>query len=152
MKKLILLFITMMASMTAAYADVTVYFFHDHKLNVREMPFAIDGEQAFTLCGEVLGGILASAENPFYKQSMRKVIFKKPGRHVITVDLLWQGTTPYHGETILNLEDNETYYIVLDWVPKGIKLGEVPAKKGMGLVKKAEKGKFTINPDVIYDK
>lgn len=127
-------------------ADCTVYFIWDHVMGWDELPFNVNGEYAFSIKPD----LKSDKGIPMYTKAMRKVIFKNPGRYVVSFERTWFNK-PYHAETILNLEDNEVYYIVIDAKMSGLVFGEVPEKKGLKYVKQAGK-KYVLNEDFVYDK
>lgn len=132
-------------SFSKSFAQSTVYVIFDHKMGWAELPFSVNGTQAFSLNPEVASATIAGT---IYKKVLRKVTFNKPGRYVLSMENTWYGK-PYHFETILNLEDNETYYIELDFTIKGGTFKEIPTAKGVKYMQKAEKDKnITINPDI----
>lgn len=143
--------ITLLAALACsqAKAESVVYIYFDHKMGWAELPFAINGEQAFTLTPEPANVTPAMT---IYKKVMRKITFTHPSRFVLSMDNSWYGK-PYHMETILDLEDGETYFVELDFTMKGGTFKEVPAEKGMKYVQKALKDKgTTVNSDFVYEK
>lgn len=134
---------------TQAKAESTVYFFVDFRSLTQEIPIAINGEQAFSLTGKV------SMQGPptLYSMMMRKAVFKNAGSYVVSTDFALLNKK-YHGETNLNLEDNETYYVIINGnIKKNFYMQLVPEKEGMKLLKKAQTNKkYHINEPFTYDK
>lgn len=146
LQKLFVVVVLALAVNTSAKADCTVYFIWDHVMGWDELPFQVNGEYAFSITPE----LKSNSVFPLYHKAIRKVVFKNPGRYVVSFERSWF-EKPYHAETILNLEDNEVYYIVMDCKISGFIFGEVPEKKGLKYIKQAGK-KYTLNEDFIYDK
>lgn len=136
---------------TQAKAESTVYFFVDFRTFIEEYPIAIDGEEAFKLTGIDTQKGLPTL--PLYSMIMRKVTFKNSGSYVVSTDFTLSGK-PYHGETILNLEDDETYYVIINGnIKKNFYMEMVSEKEGLKLLKKAQTSKkYHINEPFTYDK
>lgn len=153
MKKIFLLgFISLFMLMAGqkAFAQCTVYIYFDHVMGWPVLPFKVNGEHAFDLKPDRWTKFGTNSGTPVYQKVLRKVIFNTPDHYVISFDGVWAGK-PYHVETMINLEDGETYYIEFDWKINGPTFKEVPAKQGLKFLKKAQKRKdITINPDFVY--
>ena len=83
---------------------------------------------------------------------MRTVIFKNPVSYGVGVDCSSERGT-YHAELNLNLEDGETYYVVVNAsMKKTFYIENLEEKAGLKLLKKAQKSKkYTINEDFVYE-
>lgn len=145
-QKMLVVAILVLSMISTAKADCTVYFIWDHVMGWAELPFKVNGEYAFS----ITPSLKSSSAFNLYNKAIRKVIFKKPGRYVVSFENEWF-EKPYYAETILNLENDEVYYIVMDATIKGFVFGEVPEKKGLKFLKQAGK-KYTLNEDFVYDK
>lgn len=147
-----LLLVFALSGLTHVKAESTVYFFVDFRLYSKEYMFKINGENAFTLKGEA-----SRLPGPptLYNMMMRKVVFKKADTYVVATDCPTptnKGT--YHAELNLNLEDGETYYVLVNTTMKRTFYMELLQEKdGVKLLKKAQKSKkYTINEPFTYDK
>ncbi len=152
-KKVAFVFVLMfMAAAQTAKAESTVYFFVDFRFWNSEYIFTLNGEKAFSLVPE--GKAVSSAPSApiMYNMVMRKVIFKNPDSYVVGVDCSSARGT-YHAELNLNLEDGETYYVVVNAsMKKTFYIENLEEKAGLKLLKKAQKSKkYTINEDFVYE-
>ena len=128
-----------------------VYFFWDHKMGWEQIPIEINGEYSFSIIPELSN---ETAGIKIYNKAVRKVTFPTEGRYVVSITNTWF-SKPYHAEIILNLEDGETYYVVLDCtITNPFFFKELNKKDGEKLFQKASKNskKYTFNPDYTYEK
>lgn len=146
MKKIVVFLFFAFAMSSTVKAESTVYFIWDHVMGWDELPFYVNGEYAFSIVPD----LKSSSPIPLYTKAIRKVVFKKTGRYVVSFEREWF-QKPYHAETILNLEDGETYFVVMDAKINGLSFGEVSQKQGDKFLKKAGK-KYVLNDDFFYDK
>lgn len=133
-----------------AKAESTVYFFIDFRFWNPEYVFYVNGEKGFTLNPEGKP-INKNSDVLMYNMCMRKVIFKNPDSYVISVDCDSERGT-YHAELNLNLEDDETYYVILNAnIKNSFYLENLSEKEGLKFLKKAQtSNKYTINEDIVY--
>lgn len=116
-----------------------------------EYTVKVNGEDAFKLIPE----IHKAYNNPpstIYKKVMRKVTFKNSNSYVVSLDSPLQNRV-YHAELNLNLEDGETYYVLVNAnLKKSFFIENLSEKDGQKLLKKALKDdKYTINEDFVYN-
>jgi hypothetical protein len=132
-------------------AQSTVYFFVDFRFWNSEYVFNVNGNEAFKLIPEGKP-ISKSVPTIMYNMVARKVTFSKAGSYVVAVDCPSAKGT-YHAETNLNLEDGETYYVVINSnMKKAVYMEVVSEKDGLKLLKKAQKSdKYTFNEDFTYN-
>lgn len=132
-------------------AQSTVYFFVDFKFWNSEYVFKVNGNEAFKLIPEGKP-ISKYVETVLYNMVARKVTFSKAGNYVVAVDCP-SAKGDYHAETNLNLEDGETYYVLINSNMKKTMYMEVVSEKdGLKLLKKAQKSdKYTFNEDFTYN-
>lgn len=131
-----------------AKAQATVYFFLNQPMPISEYPFEVNGSYAFSL--EPYARIEYSDGITIYSRVFRKVIFKETGKYTIATNFTWR-EAPYHIERILNLEDGETYYVLLKCNAKGYRFELITEKEGLKLLEKAKTNvKYVQNPDYIY--
>lgn len=150
-KRFFLLFVLLLSYISEMKADSTVYFFVDFRYYNKEYQFNVNGQPGFSLLPE---GKLLCKECTQYMYNMvaRKVIFKKADSYVISTDC----PTPsidYHVEMNLNIEDGETYYVILNAsLKKSMYLELLSEKDGLKLLKKAQtSSKYTFNEDYVYE-
>lgn len=132
-------------------AQSDVYIFWDCKTLWESISIEVNGtDGAITLNPEVRK--TAYGLN-FYKKAARKVTFPEAGRYNFSVTVE-TGVAIYHAEIVLNLEDDETHYVLLN-----SKLGnifyfaEMSEKKGKKFLEKARKDKnYSFNKDYTYVK
>lgn len=150
MKAVLALVMMFAAAVNEAKADSTVYFFVDFRFWNSEYVFTLNGKKAFSLTPE--GGTAGSTSAPLYNMVMRKVVFKHSDSYVVAVDCP-SGRGTYHAEMNLNLEDGETYYVVVNSsLKRTFYIESLDEKDGQKLLKKAQKSKkYTINEDFIYE-
>jgi len=131
-------------------AESTVYFFYDILMTNSEYVVTVNGKNAFTLTPEVHKEYKSIGQT-VYKKVMRKVIFKKSDSYVVALDSPLQNRV-YHAELNLNLEDGETYYVIINASMKhSFFIENLSEKDGEKLLKKAQKDKkYTINEDFVY--
>lgn len=151
-KKAALIFVLMfIAAAQNVKAESTVYFFIDFKFWNSEYPIMLNGKKAFTLVPE---GKIANkiAGTKIYNKVMRKVVFKNSDSYVVSVDCPSARGT-YHAEMNLNLEDGETYYVIVNAsLKRTFYIESLDEKDGAKLLKKALKDdKYTKNEDLVYD-
>lgn len=141
----------LVAAAQVAKAESTVYFFVDFRFWNSEYKFMVNGKEAFSLVPEGKP-VTASSGTMMYNMVMRKVIFKNPDSYVVSVDCPSARGT-YHAETNLNLEDGETYYVIVNAsMKRNFYMETVDEKDGQKLLKKAQNSKkYTINEDFIYN-
>lgn len=135
-----------------AKAQSTVYFFVDFRFWNSEYVFSVNGKPAFTLTGE--GKPLSKGSDVMmYNMMARKVTFKKSGSYVVSIDCPSARGT-YHAELNLNLEDGETYYVLINSnMKKNFYAENLDEKAGQKLLKKAQSSKkYTFNEDFVYEK
>lgn len=131
-----------------AKAESVVYFFFDCRFWIKEYPFTINGEQAFSLLPN--GKPVVEGGAVLYDMVMRKVIFKHSGSYVVSTGYMYKDVSR-DVSLNLNVEDNETYYVLINSsLKKPFYMELIDEKKGLNLLKKAKK-KYTINKDFIYD-
>lgn len=135
---------------TQAKAESTVYFFVDFRFWNPEMTFTLNGEEAFKLKGEEQ--YIGKAK--LYSMMMRKVVFTNPNSYVVATDAPAPDGKVYHAELNLNLEDGETYYVILNAsLKKTFYMELLPEKEGLKLLKKAQTNKkYHVNEPFTYDK
>lgn len=160
-KKTIILTVLMLAiGSQNLKAQSTVYFFVDFRsINTEdndEYVFTINGSDAFKLIpkGKLVDPIITK-ETGFtteYSMVARKVIFKNPGSYVIGSGYTLKKKN-FHAEVNLNLEDGETYYVIMNSnIKRNFYMELLDEKAGLKLLKKAQKSKkYTFNEDFIYD-
>lgn len=149
--KLMLTFVLMLTAAQNIKAESTVYFFIDFRFWNSEYVFTVNGNKAFKLTPEGKTAIPGS-DAMLYNMVMRKVVFKKADSYVVATDCpSKQGT--YHAELNLNLEDGETYYVLLNSSMKRTFYMELlDEKDGRKMLKKAQGNKkYTVNEDFIYN-
>lgn len=146
-----LLLVFALSGLTHVKAESTVYFFVDFRMFHKEYLFTVNGEKAFTLTGEVSQTI--NGEPFLYNMMMRKVVFKKADTYVVATNCCTKNGD-YHAELNLNLEDGETYYVVVNAnMKKNFYMELLQEKDGLKLMKKGENSKkYTINEPTTYDK
>lgn len=144
-KLMLALALMFIATTQKVKAESTVYFFIDFRFWNSEYVFKVNGNNAFSLTTEI--GTLN-----LYNMAMRKVIFKNSDSYVIAVDCPSPRGT-YHAEMNLNIEDGETYYVLVNSTMKRtFYIENLEEKDGLKLLKKAQKSKkYTINEDFVYD-
>lgn len=146
-----LLLVFALSGLTHVKAESTVYFFVDLRTFQKEYVFTVNGEKAFTLTGDVSQTI--NGKPAIYNMMMRKVVFKKADTYVVATNC---GTANgiYHAELNLNLEDGETYYVIVNGnMKKSFYMELLQEKDGLKLMKKAQNSKkYTINEPTTYDK
>lgn len=132
-------------------AQSTVYFFVDFRFWNGEYVFMANGNKAFSLIPEGKP-VNKDSETLFYNMVARKVTFTNSGSYVMAVDC----PSPrgiLHAELNLNLEDGETYYVLINsTLKRNFYMENLEEKDGLKLLKKAQKSnKYTINDDFIYN-
>ena len=135
----------------SAKAQSTVYFFVDFRFWNSEYDFKANGNDAFKLIPE--GKLINKASDVMmYNMVARKITFTNPGSYVITVDCP-TAKADLHAELNLNLEDGETYYVLVNSTMKrALYMENVDEKEGLKLLKKAQKSdKYTFNEDFTYN-
>lgn len=133
---------------SSAFAESYVYVIIDHNMPLSTLSFKVNGVNAFDVRPDVQKEVLGMK---IYKKALRKITFKNSQRCVVSYDTQWYGK-PWHLETILNLEDGETYYLKLGAKGADGTFEEISEKEGMKFVKKAEKSKdITTNEDFVYE-
>lgn len=151
-KKAALIFVLMfIAAAQNVKAESTVYFFVDFKFWNSEYQFTLNGKKAFTLVPE--GKVInKTAGTTMYNKVMRKVVFKNSDSYVVAVDCPSARGT-YHAEMNLNLEDGETYYVIINAsMKRTFYIESLDEKDGTKLLKKALKDdKYTKNEDLVYN-
>lgn len=137
-----------MASVESVKAVSTVYFFVDFRFWNNEYVFKVNGNPAFSLIAE--GKKIA--QTTLYNMVMRKVVFKNSDSYVISVDCPSARGT-YHAEMNLNLEDGETYYVMVNSnIKRTFYIENLDEKTGAKLLKKAQNSKkYTVNEVLVYD-
>lgn len=134
-----------------AKAQSTVYFFVDFRFWNSEYVFMVNGNNAFKLIPE--GKLVNKASDVvLYNMVARKVTFTNAGSYVIAVDCP-SARGNLHAELNLNLEDGETYYVLLNSsMKRNFYMENLEEKAGLKLLKKAQKSdKYTINEDFTYN-
>lgn len=131
-------------------AQSDVYIFWDCKMGWETVHIEVNGTQAIALNPELLKSFYALKT---YKKAARKVTFPEAGRYNLSVTEEWSGK-PYHAEMVLNLEDGETYYVLLNSKPGNpLYFTEMSEKDGQKFLEKARKDKnYTFNEDFTYVK
>lgn len=150
-KKFIFLFFIYCISVTKVSAISTVYFIWSFGRSVwKEIPFSINGYQAFSLIGKPLKKI---ADFQYYSKSIRKVMFTKEGKYIVSADQTWY-EKPYHTEVVLNLEDDDVYYIELQCnISNSFNLKILSNKEGeKKIMKMMNDDKVSVNPEIVYGK
>lgn len=150
--KKVCLLIVMMAAFNVQHvqASSTVYFFVDFRFWDAWYQFSVNGEDAFKLTADVSMSPGANGL-PLYKKMARKVVFENPGSYVIAARN--EGAMrSYHAEINLNLEDGETYYVMINAsLGKTFYIKVLDENKGTKLLKEAQTSKkYTYNEDFIY--
>lgn len=135
----------------SAKAQSTVYFFVDFRFWNSEYAFKANGNEAFKLVPEGKP-VSKYSDVIMYNMVARKVTFTNPGSYVIAVDC----PTPkgdLHAELNLNLEDGETYYVLVNSsMKRSFYMESLEEKEGLKILKKAQKSdKYTFNADFTYD-
>lgn len=132
-------------------AQSTVYFFVDFRFWNSEYDFKANGNDAFKLIPEGKP-INKVSDVIMYNMVARKITFTNPGSYVITVDCP-TAKADLHAELNLNLEDGETYYVLVNSTMKrALYMENVDEKEGLKLLKKAQKSdKYTFNEDFTYN-
>lgn len=136
-------------------AESYVYFFWDCRTLWSDIPVDVNGEYAFSLIPEGRLYGTKSYTTTIYNKTARKVIFPTEGRYVFSSTIETNAAGIFHSDIILNLEEGETYYVLLDHkITHSFYLQELNKKQGEKLLKKYQKksDKRTINPDFIYEK
>lgn len=133
----------------------TVWFFIDFSFYPSTYSFTVNGEAAFSLTPEVrkvwdntkYGGEVIN----IYKMCARKVIFENPGSYVVGTGYVFNGTD-FNTEVNLNVEDGQTYYVLINSnMKRSLYCEMVDEKQGLKLLKKAQDTKkYTINEDFVY--
>lgn len=151
-KLLVLSVIMCLAATNVARAASTVYFFVDFRFWNSEYQFNVNGKPAFKLTGEGKP-VAAGSSAVMYNMMARKVTFKKAGSYVVSTDCP-SGRGTLHAEINLNLEDGETYYVVINaTMKKSFYAKSLDEKAGLKLLKKAQSNKkYTFNEDFVYGK
>lgn len=120
-----------------AKAQSTIYFFVDFRFWNSEYNFTVNGKDAFKLIPE--GKPIVEGGTVLYNMVARKVIFNNTGSYVVATDC----PSPkgnLHGEINLNLEDNETYFVIINsTMKKSFYMEQLNEKAGLKLLKKAQK-------------
>lgn len=113
------------------------------------MTFTRNGEEAFKLKGEEQ--YIGKAK--LYSMMMRKVVFTNPNSYVVATDCVTPSVT-LRAELNLNLEDEETYYVVMNGtLKKPFYMEQLSEEEGLKLLKKAQTNKkYHINEPFTYDK
>lgn len=150
-KKAALIFVLILAAVQNVKAESTVYFFIDFKFWNSEYKFTLNGKEAFSLIpeGKAVSGMGGAT---MYNKVMRKVVFNNPDSYVVAVDCPSARGT-YHAEMNLNLEDGETYYVIINAsMKRTFYIESLDEKDGAKLLKKALKDdKYTKNKDFVYN-
>lgn len=146
-----LLLVFALSGLTHVKAESTVYFFVDLRTFQKEYVFTVNGEKAFTLTGDVSQTI--NGKPATYNMMMRKVVFKKADTYVVATNYS-SANGIYQAELNLNLEDGETYYVIVNGnMKKSFYMELLQEKDGLKLMKKAQNSKkYTINEPTTYDK
>lgn len=79
------------------------------------------------------------------------MIFENSGSYVVGTGYLYNGTE-FNTEVNLNVEDDQTYYVLINAnLKRSFYCEVVDEKKGLKLLKKAQDTKkYTINEDFVY--
>lgn len=135
-----------------AKAESAVYVFVDFVATPSEYVFTLNGEESFTLTPEVRK-VWKSIGRTTYKKVMRKVIFKNTGSYVLGLTCVLDNGRTYNAEINLNLEDDGTYYVLINsTLKRAFYIEALNEKDGENLIKKAKKDdKYTINEDFVYE-
>jgi hypothetical protein len=143
--------ILLFAGVCNVKAQSTVYFFVDFRFWNSEYDFKANGNEAFKLIPEGKP-VVKGSDVIMYNMVARKVTFTNPGSYVIAVDCP-SAKGNLHAELNLNLEDGETYYVLLNSsMKRALYMESVEEKEGLKLLKKAQKSnKYTINEDFTYN-
>lgn len=131
-------------------AQSTVYFFVDFRFWSSEYEFTVNGTKGFTLNPEGKP-VTKGSDTMMYNMCARKIVFEKSDSYVIAVDCATSGPT-YHAELNLNLEEGETYYVLINaTLKKPFYMELMSEADGQKLLAKAQKSKkYTINEDYTY--
>lgn len=160
-KKLLFLAVLMLAiGSQNLKAQSTVYFFVDFRsFNTEDnnkYVFTVNGSEAFKLVPEskpvdpiITKGTGFTTE---YSMVARKVIFKNSGSYVIGSGYTLKEKN-FHAEVNLNLEDDETYYVIMNGnIKRNFYMELLDEKTGLKFLKKAQTNKkYTFNEDFVYD-
>ena len=151
-KKIIVLAILLITTVSNTLkAQSTVYFFVDFRWLLSEYIFIANGNEAFRMIPEGKP-IVKGYDTMMYNMVARKVIFKNPGSYVVSCGYINDGVD-YDAKVNLNLEDGETYYVILNRnVKRFFYMELLEEKAGLKLLKKAQTSKkYTFNDDFVYD-
>lgn len=130
-----------------AKAESIVYFFFDFRFTNKEYTFNVNGEKGFTLSTNI-----AKYES-IWNMMARKIIFRESGSYVVDVDCPHDMRhCVYHASINLNLEDGETYYVLINnTLTKTFYMELLNDSKGKKMLNKARTSKkYTFNEDYIY--
>jgi len=132
-------------------AQSTVYFFVDFRFWNSEYVFKANGNEAFKLIPEG-NPVVKGSDAVLYNMVARKVTFTNSGSYVISVNCP-TAKGDMQAELNLNLEDGETYYVLLNSTMKrALYMESIEEKEGLKLLKKAQKSKkYTFNEDFTYN-
>lgn len=151
-KFLLVALMTIVVGAQSAKAQSTVYFFIDFRFWNSEYVFKVNGEEGFSLTPEKKGRYF---EDFGYLHNMcaRKIIFQHPDSYIVSVDSPKPNGVTQHADVNLNLEDGETYYVLVNSTMKrNFYMELIPEKEGLKYLKKAQTSdKYTFNEDFIYE-
>ena len=132
-------------------AQSDVYIFWDCKAQLGPIPIEVNGAQAIILNPELSKSVYGYN---VYKKAARKVTFPEAGRYNLSSTVEMPGIAIFHAEMVLNLEDGETYYVLLNSKTGNLfYFTEMSEKDGQKFLEKARKDKnYTFNEDFTYIK
>lgn len=153
-KILLTTIMTIVVGTQSAKAQSAVYFFVDFRFWNSEYVFKVNGEDGFVLKPEKSSNRYFEDFGYMYNMCARKVIFQHPDSYVISVECPKpnNGGT-YQADVNLNLEDDETYYVLCNATMKrNFYMEVIPEKEGLKYLKKAQtSSKYTFNEDFVYE-